>query len=88
MAVLRSVSDKEFLASAGFDALVSVRVISYGIALFLPFTILGIGVLLPVNYTGGNLAQQEGVSHDSSNLTYVFLRMTISNIENGSPLLW
>lgn len=87
MALVRSVSDKEFLASAGFDALVSVRVISYGIALFLPLTIFGIGVLLPVNYTGGNLAQ-ESADADSSNLTIAFLKMTISNIENGSPVLW
>jgi len=87
MKPLRSVSDKEFLASAGLDALVSVRVLAYGIALFVPFTILGIGVLLPVNYTAGYL-EQDLPEADSDNLTLVFLKMTISNIENGSPLLW
>ena len=79
------VSDRQFLLSAGFDALVSVRVIAYGLALFVPLTIFGIGVLLPVNYTSVNLNDQ-GV--DSSNITHVMLKMTISNIPNGSPLLW
>jgi len=37
-------SDKEFLASAGFDALVSVRVVAFGVALFLPITFFGIAV--------------------------------------------
>jgi hypothetical protein len=94
MAAVRGVSDKEFLASAGFDALVSVRVLSYGIALFVPLTIFGIGVLLPINYTGGYLEQDYDAldsstsSNSTTNYTLVFLKMTISNIENGSPLLW
>ena len=37
-------TDREFLASAGFDAVVMVRVTAFGIALFVPMTILGIGV--------------------------------------------
>lgn len=44
MTPLWRVSDMQFLASAGFDSFVSVRVIAYGIALFLPLTIFGIGV--------------------------------------------
>lgn len=38
------VTDAEFLSSAGMDALVSVRILFYGIALFIPFGILGIAV--------------------------------------------
>ena len=40
----------QFLASAGFDSLVSVRIIAYGIALFLPITILGVGVCKSLLY--------------------------------------
>ena len=47
-------------------------------------------VVLPVNYTAGGLQEsgQVGMDTSSSNLTYVFLRMTISNIPNGSSLMW
>jgi len=38
------VSDREFLLSAGFDALVAVRVVVFGFMLFLPITIFGVGV--------------------------------------------
>lgn len=38
------VSDAEFLESNGLDSLVSVRILSFGIALFVPWTILGVGV--------------------------------------------
>ena len=75
------VTDKEFLTSAGFDALTSIRIISYGIGLFLPWTIFGIAVILPVNYTANNLAS-------SGNLTATFTQMTMSNIPNGSQLMW
>ena len=51
------VTDAEFLKSAGLDALVAVRILSYGLALFLPVGALGIAILIPVNYTGGGLIQ-------------------------------
>jgi hypothetical protein len=38
-------SDKDFLASAGLDALVAVRIIALGVALFIPVLVLGIGKL-------------------------------------------
>jgi len=38
------VNDRDFLATAGFDALVMVRVTAFGIAMFVPLTVLGIGV--------------------------------------------
>ena len=84
------ISDSEFLKSAGLDALVAVRILSYGLALFIPVGLLGIAILLPVNYTSTGLVDDgqapEGVTN--SNLTYLFLRMTISNIPNGSSLMW
>lgn len=84
------ISDAEFLKSAGLDALIAVRILSYGLALFLPVGVLGIAILLPVNYTADGLKEdgQAPENATNSNLTYVFLRMTISNIPNGSDLMW
>ena len=45
-----------------------------------------LSAVLPVNYNGGNLVGDDASGND--NLTYVFLRMTISNIPDGSPLMW
>ena len=84
------ISDAEFLKSAGLDALIAVRILSYGLALFLPVGVFGIAILLPVNYTGNGLKEdgQAPENATNSNLTYFFLRMTISNIPNGSDLMW
>lgn len=77
------VSDYEFLATSGFDALVSTRVVALGTAVFVPLTILGVGVILPINYIGSGA----GTGSDN-NLTYVFEKMTISNVDFGSSVLW
>ena len=84
------VTDAEFLKSAGLDALVAVRILSYGLALFLPVGALAIAILIPVNYTSNGLIVDGAVASNTSdsNLTYVFARMTMSNIPNGSSLLW
>ena len=85
------VTDTEFLKSAGLDALVAVRILSYGLALFLPVGALGIAILLPVNYTSNGLIQDGYAPENttsSGNLTYMFARMTMSNIPNGSSLMW
>jgi hypothetical protein len=70
--------------------LVAVRILSYGLALFLPVGALGIAILLPVNYTANGLIDDGGAPENAtnSNLTYFFARMTISNIPNGSNLMW
>ena len=83
------VTDAEFLKSAGLDALVAVRILSYGLALFLPVGALAIAILIPVNYTSNGLIVDGAVASNTSdsNLTYVFARMTMSNIPNGSSLL-
>ncbi|KAI8103106.1 hypothetical protein M9434_005891 [Picochlorum sp. BPE23] len=84
------VTDSEFLKSAGLDALVAVRILSYGIALFIPVGLFGVAILLPVNYTGNGLIESGDTPSNvtNSNLTYLFLRMTISNMPNGSSLMW
>jgi hypothetical protein len=81
------VTDEELVRSAGLDALIAVRIISFGVILFLPMTVVGMAVLLPINYTSDyykQYAEEEGMDEYTS----VFMRMTISNIRQRSPLLW
>lgn len=73
------INNEEFLRMSGFDAFVAVKIITYGVTLLIPMTILGVGVLLPVNYTYTDIG---------SDTSSVFYRMTISNIANKSPVLW
>ncbi|PSC69350.1 ERD4-related membrane [Micractinium conductrix] len=82
------VSDEELVRSAGLDALIGVRIISFGVMLFLPMTIGSLAVLLPVNFTSDFYKQSAEQDHVMDEYTSVFMRMTISNISQGSPKLW
>ena len=55
----------------------SIRVIRFGLLMLLPMTILGIGVILPVNYTGGyySVETSGATPTDSSGV----------NVTDGSP---
>lgn len=46
--------------------------------------------VIPVNYTGDFLEESGATGNDTTtgNLTYVFLKMSMSNVDNGSSLLW
>ena len=78
-APIYTVKEKDLLQIAGIDALVAVRILQFGVSLFLPMTVFCVGILLPVNYTA---------SPGGSDATSAFFRMTISNIPNGSSLMW
>ncbi|KFM28611.1 putative membrane protein C2G11.09 [Auxenochlorella protothecoides] len=78
-----TVSDSELLRQAGLDAVASLRIIEYGILVLAPLTVLGVAVLIPVNYTN---SASEIVS--GSRLDSAFLRMTMSNIPKDSGRLW
>ncbi|KAL4421157.1 hypothetical protein ABPG77_000792 [Micractinium sp. CCAP 211/92] len=84
-----TVPDKRLLESAGLDALMAQRVIGFGNLMFAPLTILGVGVLLPVNYT--SYEPDPATTQTDANGTTVndaFLKMTMSAIPHGSPVLW
>lgn len=77
-------SEEELLASSGLDAVVFMRIIIFSLRVFCVAGIIGVFVLLPVNFTGDSL---QGV--DFANLTNDSLDVfSISNIENGSKRLW
>ncbi|PON49714.1 Calcium-dependent channel [Trema orientale] len=73
------VSETEILHNSGLDALVVIRLFKFGIKFFVVCSIVGIAVLLPVNYNGQDAPSRSDYSMDS---------FTISNITSGSNRLW
>ncbi|KAM5551900.1 CSC1-like protein [Rosa sericea] len=80
------VSEDEILETSGLDALIIIRLFKFGIKFFLVCSLVGLAVLVPVNYCGqGHLIAHQShlaVSHHSLDL------FSISNISPGSNRLW
>ncbi|KAL6969755.1 hypothetical protein U1Q18_029465 [Sarracenia purpurea var. burkii] len=77
-------SEDELLASSGLDAVVFMRIIIFSLKVFCVAGIIGVFVLLPVNFTGNQLHDVDFANLTSDSLD-VF---TISNVNNGSKRLW
>ncbi|XP_031475846.1 CSC1-like protein At3g54510 isoform X4 [Nymphaea colorata] len=75
------VTEDELMRNCGLDALVVIRLFKFGIKLFVPCSVVGLLVLVPVNCTS-----QERSS--SITLSYSIDSFTISNIGRGSNRLW
>lgn len=75
------VSEDEILQNSGLDALVVIRLFKLGIKFFLSCSVVGLFILLPVDYTS-----QKGPSRSS--LSHSMDSFTISNIERDSNRLW
>ncbi|XP_030963526.1 CSC1-like protein At3g54510 [Quercus lobata] len=73
------VTEDEILDSSGLDALVIIRLFKFGIKFFVVCSLVGLVVLLPVNYNGQDVPYQSYHSLDS---------FSISNITPGSNRLW
>ncbi|KAK4738089.1 hypothetical protein R3W88_001786 [Solanum pinnatisectum] len=73
------VTEEEILQNCGLDVLVFVRLFKFGIRFFLVCSIVGLLVLLPLNYTGSTGPNTSSQSMDA---------FTISNISRGSDRLW
>ncbi|XP_060217498.1 CSC1-like protein At3g54510 isoform X1 [Lycium barbarum] len=73
------VTEEEILENCGLDVLVFVRLFKFGIRFFLVCSIVGLLVLLPLNYTGSTGPNISSHSLDA---------FTISNISSGSDRLW
>ncbi|KXZ49275.1 hypothetical protein GPECTOR_22g869 [Gonium pectorale] len=76
-----TISDSEFVLSAGLDALIMVKLCALGVQLFLPPCFIGVVVLIPLHWTGG---ESEVTSAYHSN----FMRLTMANIKKGSARFW
>ncbi|XP_034703728.1 CSC1-like protein At3g54510 isoform X2 [Vitis riparia] len=73
------VSEDEILHTSGLDALVVIRLFKFGINFFVACSLVGLLVLLPLNYTSPGGPYKSSHSMDS---------FTISNISRGSNRLW
>ncbi|KAM7268622.1 hypothetical protein ACFE04_010788 [Oxalis oulophora] len=77
------VTDDQLLAISGLDALVFMRIFVFSLRVFTFGVIVGIFILLPVNYLGNQL------DDDFSDLPKKSLdSFSISNVNNGSNRLW
>ncbi|XP_022850741.1 CSC1-like protein HYP1 isoform X2 [Olea europaea var. sylvestris] len=76
-------SEEELLANSGFDAVVFMRIITFGLRVFGVAAIIGICVLVPFNYMGNQL------NMDFTDLPNKSLEsFSISNVDDGSNRLW
>ncbi|XP_009354442.2 CSC1-like protein At3g54510 [Pyrus x bretschneideri] len=73
------VSEDEILQSNGLDALIIIRLFKFGIRFFVVCSLIGLVVLVPVNYNGDGLTARSDHSLDF---------FSISNISPGSNRLW
>ncbi|XP_042500248.1 CSC1-like protein HYP1 [Macadamia integrifolia] len=76
-------SEEDLLSTSGLDAVVLIRVFIFSLRVFSFAGIIGIFILLPVNYSGSQL------SIDFSDLPNESVDIfSISNVDNGSKRLW
>ncbi|KAA8537311.1 hypothetical protein F0562_027002 [Nyssa sinensis] len=73
------VTEEEIIETGGLDALIMIRLFKFGIHYFLVCSLVGLVILLPLNYTANNGPYRSSHSMDS---------FTISNISTGSNRLW
>ncbi|KAL2491730.1 CSC1-like protein [Abeliophyllum distichum] len=74
------VSEEDILDTCGLDVLVLIRIFKFGINFFVVCSLVGLLVLLPLNYIAG--------VGGPSRLPHSMDSFTISNISKGSNWLW
>jgi len=88
-----SVDDKTLIATAGLDAFAFLRVCQFGLQLFLPLTVLSVGVLLPIHVRGSDLARQDDAYNLAKNTTDEMglsglLLTTVANVTPKLEIFW
>ncbi|KAK1420504.1 hypothetical protein QVD17_22155 [Tagetes erecta] len=77
--------EQELIQHAGLDSAVYIRIYLLGLKIFVPIALLAFGVLLPINYTGGNF---HIMSLSMKDLTYGEIdKFSISNVPPASKRL-
>ncbi|GAA0140702.1 hypothetical protein LIER_02004 [Lithospermum erythrorhizon] len=77
------VTEDELLTTAGFDAVVLMRIIIFSLRVFSFAAVVGVFVLLPLNYMGNQL------NFDFIDLSTKSLEsFSVSNVDDGSSRLW
>ena len=83
------IRQSELLATAGLDALMFDKVMSWGIMFFGPLVVMGIGIILPVNFFGGVIQNNEDPDNVANeDFSLEFMRMTMGNVQQNSSLLY
>ncbi|TKY65146.1 CSC protein HYP1 [Spatholobus suberectus] len=75
-------SEEEFLSTAGLDAFVFMRIFVLSLKIFTFGAIVGLLILLPINYMGSQLRDNSDFQNKSLD------SFSISNVNNGSNRLW
>ncbi|XP_050271663.1 CSC1-like protein HYP1 [Quercus robur] len=76
-------SEDELLSIVGFDAVVFMRILTFSLKVFSVAGVLGVFILLPINFVGTQL------NEDSTDLPNKSLdSFSISNVNDGSNRLW
>ncbi|CAO2816329.1 unnamed protein product [Amaranthus hypochondriacus] len=76
-------SEDELLESSGLDGVVFMRIFTFSLKVFAVAAIIGVSILLPINFLGSQL------DVDFSDLPNKSLdSFSISNVNNGSNRLW
>ncbi|XP_051146798.1 CSC1-like protein At3g54510 isoform X2 [Andrographis paniculata] len=76
-----ALTEDEILDASGLDVLIFVRLFKFGINFFLVCSVVGLLLLLPLNYF-------MGIGGSSSRSSHSMDAFTISNIKSGSNWLW
>ncbi|XP_043703954.1 CSC1-like protein HYP1 isoform X3 [Telopea speciosissima] len=77
-------SEEDLLSTSGLDAVVLMRVFIFSLRIFSFAGIVGIFILLPVNYLGNQLSLIDFSDLPNKSLDI----FSISNVDNGSKRLW
>ncbi|XP_061358098.1 CSC1-like protein HYP1 [Gastrolobium bilobum] len=75
-------SEEELLSNSGLDAFVFMRIFIFSLKVFTFGGIIGMFVLLPINYTGSQLSDDTDFQNKSLDV------FSISNVNDGSNRLW
>uniref|UniRef100_A0ACD5YJG5 Uncharacterized protein n=1 Tax=Avena sativa TaxID=4498 RepID=A0ACD5YJG5_AVESA len=77
-------SEEDIHAASGLDGVVFVRIFVFSIRVFAVAAVLGVGVLLPVNFMGDQLSLIDFADLPNKSVDL----FSISNVKNGSMKLW
>ncbi|KAG0559254.1 hypothetical protein KC19_10G090800 [Ceratodon purpureus] len=79
-------TEDDILKSSGLDAVVFLRIFSFCMRFFMICTVVGFGILAPLNFTDTYLADNPGEKEENQYGTLD--KLTILNISYGSMRLW
>uniref|UniRef100_A0A8R7Q936 CSC1/OSCA1-like N-terminal transmembrane domain-containing protein n=1 Tax=Triticum urartu TaxID=4572 RepID=A0A8R7Q936_TRIUA len=77
-------SEDDIHAAAGLDGVVFVRIFVFSIRLFAVVAVVGVGVLMPINFMGDQLQLIDFTDLPSKSVDV----LSISNVQDGSNKLW